>query len=99
MSEFYGWLQGNRGETTRGGSLKSGVWAKIQSWFNTCSIQMIRDGDNDILHISISKKQDGKKLKIFLDNVEINQEDFELIRQNGEEFNKFLTNLRVLKSL
>ncbi len=68
MSEFYGWLQGNRGEITRGGSIKSGIWAKIQSWYNQCSISLKRNEEEneDILHISFGDKQSGVKLKVYI---------------------------------
>jgi hypothetical protein len=54
MSEFYGWLQGNRGETTRGGSSKSGIRATIQSWKNRVTSVLMKDTDNkDLLVLTI----------------------------------------------
>jgi hypothetical protein len=32
MSHFYGNMQGNRGETTRGGSKDSGITAHLRGW-------------------------------------------------------------------
>lgn len=54
MSEFYGWLQGNRGETHRGGSNKSGITATIQSWRNRITAFLKKDDDGkDLLMLTL----------------------------------------------
>ena len=59
MSEFYGWLQGSRGETHRGGTRQSGIWAKVQSWKNHVKVEMRRDGDIDKIHITVKAGADA----------------------------------------
>ena len=49
MSHFYGYIQGNRGEATRGGSKQSGYVATAASWEGAVRVQ---------LHYDPDKKQD-----------------------------------------
>jgi hypothetical protein len=70
MSYFYGWLQGNRGETTRGGSEKSGISATLQSWQNRirCSLSS-GENNEDVLTISASHhdSSSNRKLKVIVE--------------------------------
>jgi hypothetical protein len=40
MSEYYGYLQGNRGETHRAGSKNSGIRAHLRSWQNDVHVHL-----------------------------------------------------------
>ena len=75
MSEFYGWLQGNRGETHRCGSKNSGVWAKIQSWYNSCSIDLRRDENTqeDVLSIDFGSKGRKKNMRVYINGKKVIQ--------------------------
>ena len=67
MSEFYGWVQGNRGDAHRGGSKKSGIWSKIQSWRNSCTATLSLDSEgNDVLYIDFKSTYDKENLKVFI---------------------------------
>ncbi len=45
MSEFYGFVQGNRGPATKGGSKASGIAAAAQSWDGSVSVELFyKDG-------------------------------------------------------
>ena len=101
MSEFYGWLQGNRGETTRGGSKSSGILAKIQSWYNSCAITLNRDekNDEDILNISFGSKDGNKSLKVFINSIELSKEDLKLISENSDLLRETLKKLRIATEL
>lgn len=101
MSEFYGWLQGNRGGTTRGGSKSSGVWAKIQSWSNQASISLNRnEKDEDNLTISFSEKSNNsRKLNVFINGVELTQQELEMIKENSELLKEQLNKLKVVQEL
>lgn len=56
MSHFYGYLQGNRGVTTRCGSKQSGIQAHIRSWTNDVYAWLSSDDEGkDQLSIDISK--------------------------------------------
>jgi len=64
MSEYYGYLTGHRGTTTRCGSAKSGISSHIKSWKNDIYAILSRDDDGkDILSL---KLPDG--LRISLNN-------------------------------
>ena len=69
MSEFYGYLQGNHGEITRGGSKKSGIRAQLQSWRNVVIASLERDPDDldgpDIVQIIVRKKNSGETLSFW----------------------------------
>lgn len=52
MSHFYGYLQGNKGETTRCGGIDSGIHARIKSWKNDIDASL-SDDDGDVLRLSI----------------------------------------------
>lgn len=101
MSEFYGWLQGNRGETHRGGSKSSGIWAKVQSWSNQANISLNRnEKDEDDLTISFSQKDNGgRKLNIFINGVELTQQELEMIKENSELLKEQLEKLKVMQKL
>lgn len=73
MSHFYGFLNGNRGETTRCGSKCSGIHAHIRSWTNDVKASISDYEGKDLLQLQIP---DGMK-------VEINGTEFDL-----EVFNK-----------
>ena len=55
MSNFYGYLQGNRGQVTRGGSKSSGITAHIRSWDNDVYMGLYDDDGKDELRITIPK--------------------------------------------
>lgn len=45
MSKFYGTVQGNRGEATRGGSKNSGIKATAQSWEGSVSVLLFNENE------------------------------------------------------
>ena len=54
MSDYYGYLTGNRGTAIRCGSSKSGIQAHIKSWVNDVYATLISDDDGkDILILTI----------------------------------------------
>lgn len=55
MSRFYGWLTGNRGTTTRGGSRSSGIETKLNSTTGlSVVVSMLEFSDTEeIVHIEI----------------------------------------------
>ena len=55
MSHFCGYLTGNRGTATRGGSKDSGIVAHIRSWSNDITISLHDNNGKDELNISIPK--------------------------------------------
>lgn len=68
MSHFYGYLRGNRGTTTRGGSKGSGINAHIKSWNNDVYANLKSDDDGkDILSLTIPKG-----LKTRINGVDVN---------------------------
>ena len=68
MSHFYGWLQGNRGTTTRGGSKNSGITATIQSWQNKIIAHLHDEEGKDAISLTIPKGVvvfiNGKKRRV-----------------------------------
>ena len=55
MSAFYGMIQGNRGEATRGGSKNSGFHASCQSWDGSvCTFMDYDSNDQLIVQIQIA---------------------------------------------
>lgn len=77
MSHFYGYLQGNRGVATRGGSKQSGIQSHIRSWTNDIYTRLTSDDEgNDQLEIDISSslkviRINGVRYSIRDDNKEI----------------------------
>ena len=64
MSEYYGYLTGDRGTTTRGGSAKSGINTHIKSWKNDVYATLSRDDDGkDILNLRLPES-----LRVTLNN-------------------------------
>ena len=55
MSDYYGYLTGNRGTATRCGSKKSGIDAHIRSWNNDVYANLGDDNGKDILTLTIPK--------------------------------------------
>jgi len=47
MSHFYGWVQGNRGEASRGGSKNSGYIAVAASWDGAIRVRLDYDPNTD----------------------------------------------------
>ena len=68
MSEYIGYLTGNRGTVTRNGSVKSGISAHIKSWYNDVYASLYRDQltDKDVLYLKIPKG-----LKVFINSKEV----------------------------
>ena len=65
MSEFYGVLQGNRGETTRGGSKKSGIQAALNSWQNRVRVNLYHPRDDekkDFVGLRVERYTTGETL-------------------------------------
>jgi hypothetical protein len=77
MAHFYGYLQGNRGVTTRCGTKQSGIMSHIRSWTNDIYIKLSSDEDGkDQLEINISEplrviRINGIRYSIRCDNEEI----------------------------
>lgn len=55
MAEFYGRLQGNRGEATRCGSKESGISATVESW-KTVIRTRHHDGEHRGVRITVETK-------------------------------------------
>lgn len=55
MSQFYGYLTGNRGTVTRGGSKSSGITAHIRSWNNDVYASLNDNDNKDSLSLTIPK--------------------------------------------
>lgn len=55
MSYFYGYLTGNRGATTRGGSKASGINAHLRSWVNDVHVWLYDNDGKDELKIDVPK--------------------------------------------
>jgi hypothetical protein len=64
MSDYYGYLQGNRGEATRCGSKNSGITAHLRSWTNDVYVHLGPVNGNDRLTISMPQN-----LPFILNNV------------------------------
>ena len=102
MSEFYGWLQGSRGETTRCGTKSSGIGTTLQGCENKIVCDLSRVGENDVLYISTTKSSYGsgeRKLKFVLNDIDLSKEDLEILQKNSKEFREFLDNIKILKAL
>lgn len=56
MSHFYGIVQGNRGEATRGGSRDSGFTATAASWQGSVRVYLYHDDEtgNDMARVSLA---------------------------------------------
>ena len=52
MSHFYGSVQGNRGQATRGGSKKSGYHATVASWDGALRIRLFHHNGKDCFEIT-----------------------------------------------
>jgi len=60
MSEFYGFLQGNRGVTTRCGSKKSGIMSTLKSWNNKVTIHLYKNSDEEeVMRIKFQNLKSG----------------------------------------
>lgn len=96
MAEFSGWTQGNRGETTRLGSKKSGIVAGVKSWQTKCIVGMRKDEEGkDLIGFSVRKlsREDN------LGNLDIELSDFENnqnISINGIKLNKLLEAYKIV---
>lgn len=67
MSEYYGWLHGNKGQTHRCGSKGSGINAEVQSWHNNISMSLSQSEEGeDVLTIDYTKTG-NRKLKVIID--------------------------------
>lgn len=56
MSEFYGCLQGHKGEATRCGSKNVGIYSRVNSWYTKVSVdycgrKIHKDSDNIAIDI------------------------------------------------
>jgi hypothetical protein len=56
MSHFYGTLQGNRGEATRGGSKKSGMTTYCASWEGAVRCEAWHDKETGKDMVNVSKE-------------------------------------------
>lgn len=64
MSEYYGFMSGNRGETTRSGSIKSGMNVTLRSYSNDVRISFRKDQNNeDILTIRVPRELKVRVMK------------------------------------
>lgn len=57
MSHFYGVIQGNRGEATRGGSKASGFSATAASWQGSVRVHLYEDAGTDFARITLEPWQ------------------------------------------
>ena len=77
MSHFYGWVQGNRGEASRGGSKKSGYDAVAASWDGAIRVRLDYDPKTDKNHYVIyQSKWHGKGVESEIAKGIIGEEDF-----------------------
>jgi hypothetical protein len=58
MSHFYGYLTGNRGTTTRGGSKDSGISAHIRSWQHDVYARLCANCETGEDYLSLDLPQD-----------------------------------------
>ena len=63
MAKFFGYLKGNRGETSRCGSKTSGIRTMVTGWDFGCHVEMNYnpDKDEDIIKIKITDGTNGCK--------------------------------------
>lgn len=109
MSEFYGWLQGARGEATRCGTSRSGITAKIQSWryhlqaeMNLQDRQGKEEEERDILRLVIRDKKEDKEyknLKVFFHGLSLDGADIKFIEQNGDKVSQMIKFMRETERL
>lgn len=53
MSATYGYLWGNRGQATRGGSAKSGIRAHLKTWTGNAHCHL---SANNVLQVQVDQK-------------------------------------------
>jgi len=64
MSHFYGWVQGNKGEASRGGSKKSGYHTVAASWNGAVEVRLDYDPTTDTnRYIVFQTKWHGKGIE------------------------------------
>jgi len=61
MSRFYADIQGNRGEATRQGSEKSGMYGHIRGWHLGAKIQCFARNDEDICQVYATGGSNGSR--------------------------------------
>ena len=71
MSQFYGWLQGHRGETTRCGSKGSGIHAKVQSWDNQCIVEINEYDGKDVITVDVATKNGEDGVRVVVNGKEL----------------------------
>jgi hypothetical protein len=70
MSEFYGRIQGNRGEATRGGTKASGISATAETWHSVIRAEQHMSSASASGHeatVSVSGKHGGSALTLRFD--------------------------------
>ena len=53
MARYQGFVQGNRGEATRLGTAKSGMWATARGWEGGAHIALYEKDGRDYINISV----------------------------------------------
>ena len=77
MSHFYGWVQGNRGEASRGGSKNSGYIAVAASWDGAVRVRLIYDPITSSNHYEVYQSRwHGKGIESEIARGIIGEEDF-----------------------
>ncbi len=66
MAEFYGEVQGNRGEAQRTGSKNSGIRATAKSWTTSVEVNYTYNEKEKIVYISIEARNLGTGQRLTL---------------------------------
>ena len=61
MAQFYGNLQGNRGEATRMGTKSSGLSGHIRGWSVGCRVEMSHENGEDVCTVYLTSGSTGAK--------------------------------------
>jgi len=86
MSHFYGWVQGNRGEASRGGSKKSGYHTIAASWNGAIEVRLSYDPKTKKnRYVVYQSKWHGKGVEREIARGIIGDEDFSNSIHNYEE--------------
>lgn len=67
MAALIGYLQGNRGETSRCGSKESGIRAQLETWHGRIVVSLDANGD---FSVAIASKRGGNTTQIAHGNVD-----------------------------
>lgn len=60
MAQFYGSLQGSRGEATRQGTARSGLTGHIRGWNVGCRVVMDEINGKDVCRIYLTSGSNGR---------------------------------------